>query len=126
MPEPIPQEPRVEHFFKADPILTDKPVRSITIMIDEPVKEGLEAIRKTGEDILQLSDTAFWEQARRLANCLYQSLPQGLRYRLVVEMMKIEARNYGFFGIDIVPHDSQLLNWLESKRQTVELRYDEV
>jgi hypothetical protein len=105
--------------FKASPV-GDVPVKPVHILIEDEIPRPGVSIK----DPLKDCDEMFWEQAQKLCDALYSALPQGIRWRLIPALMKKELNLY--FGVDAIPLDAKLLNWLEDRRGTVELRYDDI
>lgn len=112
------KEARVIHICAANELARSVRVQPTHIFIDQQLPEP-------GNDFsLKRCEEMFWEQAQLLVDALYHSLPQGTRWRVIIELMKREQNLY--YGVQQIPLDAALLNWLEEKRDTVELRYDDV
>jgi hypothetical protein len=114
--EPI----NVVRIYKAEAV-GHIPVTPVQIIIDQPIPR---ADIESGVDIMRQCDEMFWTEAEKLAAALYHALPQGLRGKLIAALMKYELDC--FYGVAQIPLDARLLNWLEDRRQTVDLHYDEI
>ena len=82
---------RILHISKAAP-LGDKSVESVRSHIEQAIDTSDEA---TLEDVYKVYEIA----ARKLADALYTSLPQGTLYRLVTNLMGIYAKKCGYKGV---------------------------
>lgn len=93
--------------WKAQGIREDPPP-SIAIIIDQEI--GPDVLGVTTDNVLERSEEEFWAQAKLLSEALYDTLPQGTRWRLIVQLMLKEVTL--FYGNAMMPLDSALLNWL--------------
>jgi hypothetical protein len=93
--------------------------KAVHIQIDQPIPK-----RTDDRDPIRVIEEMFWDQAEQIALALWESLPQGIRTKVPYAMMKREINC--FYGVEHIPLDAKLLNWLENQRQTIELSYDEV
>jgi hypothetical protein len=77
-----------KHYFsKADPIISNEPVKSVQINISKAIPE----MRKYPLDKCERFHA---RQAKRIAKLLYNSLPQGTFDRIIYEMMGIKFKKY--------------------------------
>lgn len=99
--------PKVLHFFKASPI-GDVPVEPVTMIFDKNLDEA----KFEGAPMpLEVWERDAWAEAETMAEALYHTIPQGVRYKLLIELMKREVQL--FHGIDVIPRDQRLIDWLQ-------------
>lgn len=78
---------RVIGMYKA----TDAP-QSVYIRIEDEIPDTQD---------LQSHDILFQQAADTLAEALYNSLPQGIRYRLMIRLMEFELVNFTGMGVKL-------------------------
>jgi hypothetical protein len=100
------------HFSKATPI-GDVPVEPVTLIFDK------DAEAQYKDRPLSEWESNSWAEAEEIAQALYQTIPQGIRWKVIIELMKREQRLYA--GIDHVPRDHELIDWLEGMVRSTEI-----
>jgi hypothetical protein len=73
------------YICKADPITRNEPVPDMILNITNPIPDhkGFEECKKFHQ-----------EEAERLAQALFESLPQGTRHELIISLMQREVNLY--------------------------------
>lgn len=71
--------------YKASPITRNEPVEDMAIVIGGDIPEC---------NTLEEAENFYEGQASTLAKALFESLPQGTRWRLIIELMKLETKLY--------------------------------